>query len=128
MILTIIDVGYRIEAVKSGVSRITMIYSLNPRGHLGNHLYFRNQYESLFVQSLPGLRDMLSQIPEYHILNLIERIVNVCSSDTPSVHSPPEEVEDVEQETLISLPPYLTNTVPHASECDHMVLVELSNE
>ena len=70
-----IDVGYRIEAVKSGVSRITMIYSFNPQGHLAQHPYFAKKMENQFIQSLPGLRDMLCQIPDYHILNLIERII-----------------------------------------------------
>ena len=71
----IVDVGYRIEEVKSGVSRVTMVYSIQPRGFLGSSSYLSTYYEELFVQSLPGLRDMLSQIPEYHIFNLIERIV-----------------------------------------------------
>ena len=67
--------GYRIEEVRSGVSRVTMAYSIHPHGFLGSSSYLTSYFEELCIQSLPGLRDMLSQIPEYHIFNLIERIV-----------------------------------------------------
>lgn len=52
-----------------------MIYSFNPQGHLAHYPHFAKKMENQFIQSLPGLRDMLCQIPDYHILNLIERIV-----------------------------------------------------
>lgn len=131
-----VEVGYRVEAVKSGVSRITMIYSVHPGGYLEHHPYFVNQYEEQFKQSLPGLRDMLSQIPEYHILNLIERIIKGSQSIESSASStisgscdqtsagpsasPAEETEEELEEKVVT-PPYVSNTVPHASECETMV-------
>lgn len=173
--LSFLEVGYRIEAVKSGVSRITMIYSFDPQGHIAQYPYFAKKMEEVYIQSLPGLRDMLCQIPEYHILNLIERIVKGIRSSSsesseatcmdcycslsvaePSILPPAEssqadipalskqssslslpsepsvsmssqpaeelsEEVDEEESSALLLPPYITNTVPHASECDLMV-------
>ena len=132
-----IEVGYRVEAVKSGVSRTTMIYSVHPGGYLEHHPYFVNQYEEQFKQSLPGLRDMLSQIPEYHILNLIERIIkgsqSIESSNSSTVSgscdkksvgpsaSPVEEPEEKLEEKAVTSP-YISNSVHHASECETTVL------
>ena len=143
-----VDVGYRVEPVNSGVTRITMVYSVYPSGHMSRYQYYIDLFQRYFVMSLPGLRDMLSQIPEYHIFNLIERIVKgiqplppptvlsrtassrSAQKDAESKEFVPdaenkESVPDVESEESIPdaalLPPYITNTIPHASECDVMV-------
>ena len=139
--------GYRVEPVNSGVTRITMVYSVYPSGHMSRYQYYIDLFQRYFVMSLPGLRDMLSQIPEYHIFNLIERIVKGIQPALPptvlsrsaSSRSAQKDAEsgellsdaekesnpDAESEESIPdaalLPPYITNTSPHASECDVMV-------
>lgn len=117
----IVEVGYRIEAVQSGVSRITMLYSLQPHGYLDSYSSFCRSFEARFVQSLPGLRDVLNQIPEYHVLNLIERILRGMATED----SQPSQVTE-KPLSPTALTPYITNTVPHASECDVMVGVPIS--
>lgn len=142
-----VDVGYRVEPVSSGVTRITMVYSVYPSGHMSRYQYYIDLFQRYFMMSLPGLRDMLSQIPEYHIFNLIERIVKGIQPTLPptvlSRASSRSAQKDTESGELISdvenkdsipdeeseetipdaalLPPYITNTIPHASECDVMV-------
>lgn len=138
--------GYRVEPVNSGVTRITMVYSVYPSGHMSRYQYYIDLFQRYFVMSLPGLRDMLSQIPEYHIFNLIERIVKGIQPALPPTvlsrsassrsaqdaesgellsDAEKESIPDAESEESIPdaalLPPYITNTIPHASECDVMV-------
>ena len=129
--------GYRVEPVNSGVTRITMVYSVYPSGHMSRYQYYIDLFQRYFVMSLPGLRDMLSQIPEYHIFNLIERIVKGIQPALPptvlSRSASSRSAQDAESGELLSdaekesnpeaelLPPYITNTFPHASECDVMV-------
>ena len=122
--------GYRVEPVNSGVTRITMVYSVYPSGHMSRYQYYIDLFQRYFVMSLPGLRDMLSQIPEYHIFNLIERIVKgiqplpppTVLSRTASSRSAQKDAESGESiPDAALLPPYITNTIPHASECDVMV-------
>ena len=164
------DIGYRVEPVNSGVTRITMIYSLYPAGRMSRYQYYIDSFQRSFLMGMSGLGTMLSQIPEYHVFNLIERIVNSLHADAtnekdsastvssvsaatmPSVSSAisttvasgaaerdgsvsgaaerdgsasdPSDSSDNESGSLsekVLLPPYITNTVAHASECDLMV-------
>lgn len=164
------DIGYRVEPVNSGVTRITMIYSLYPAGRMSRYQYYIDSFQRSFLMGMSGLGTMLSQIPEYHVFNLIERIVNSLHADAtnekdsastvssvsaatmPSVSaaisttvasgaaerdgsisgaaerdrsaSDPSDSSDNESGSLsekVLLPPYITNTVAHASECDLMV-------
>ena len=167
-----------------------MIYSLYPAGHMSRYQYFIDLFQQSFLSGMSGLGTMLGQIPEYHIFNLIERIVNgihssvessaqssVESSAQPSVESsvqpsvesstqstmtasttpalstatstavvsraapgPAREAEndesasdssDEQSKSLsekVLMPPYITNTVAHASECDLMVQTSCSDE
>lgn len=174
------DIGYRVEPVNSGVTRITMIYSLYPAGRMSRYQYYIDSFQRSFLMGMSGLGTMLSQIPEYHVFNLIERIVNSLHADasnekdsastvssasaattttasavtsTTAVSGKPERDGSasgkperdgsvsgaVERDGSVSdpsdssddpsgslsekvlLPPYITNTVAHASECDLMV-------
>jgi hypothetical protein len=144
-----------VEAVKNGVTRITAVYSIDPKGSLGYFESYVTAYQKIFMSCLPGLRDMTSQIPEYHIMNLIERIVKgigdkeearimsaIPETEEETKEEPKEEGEEVteslqedekSQETSstlsegepeaisVELPPYITNTIPHCSECSTMV-------
>ena len=155
-----------------------MIYSLYPAGHMSRYQYFIDLFQQSFLSGMSGLGTMLGQIPEYHIFNLIERIVNgihssVESSAQPSAQSsvesstqptmtasttpalstatstavdsraapgPAREAEndesasdssDEQSKSLsekVLMPPYITNTVAHASECDLMVQTSCSDE
>lgn len=156
------DIGYRVEAVNSGVTRITMIYSLYPAGRMSRYQYYIDSFQRSFLMGMSGLGTMLSQIPEYHVFNLIERIVNSLHADATNEKdsastvssvsaaisttvasgaaerdgsisgaaerdrsaSDPSDSSDNESGSLsekVLLPPYITNTVAHASECDLMV-------
>ena len=156
------DIGYRVEPVNSGVTRITMIYSLYPAGRMSRYQYYIDSFQRSFLMGMSGLGTMLSQIPEYHVFNLIERIVNSLHADATNEKdsastvssvsaaisttvasgaaerdgsvsgaaerdgsaSDPSDSTDNESGSLsekVLLPPYITNTVAHASECDLMV-------
>ena len=166
------DIGYRVEPVNSGVTRITMIYSLYPAGRMSRYQYYIDSFQRSFLMGMSGLGTMLSQIPEYHVFNLIERIVNSLHADATTEKdsastvssvsaaisttvtsgaverdgsvsgaaerdgsvsgaaerdgsaSDPSDSSDNESGSLsekVLLPPYITNTVAHASECDLMV-------
>ena len=156
------DIGYRVEPVNSGVTRITMIYSLYPAGRMSRYQYYIASFQRSFLMGMSGLGTMLSQIPEYHVFNLIERIVNSLHADATNEKdsastvssvsaaisttvasgaaerdgsvsgaaerdgsaSDPSDSSDNESGSLsekVLLPPYITNTVAHASECDLMV-------
>lgn len=156
------DIGYRVEPVNSGVTRITMIYSLYPAGRMSRYQYYIDSFQRSFLMGMSGLGTMLSQIPEYHVFNLIERIVNSLHADATNEKdsastvssvsaaisttvasgaaerdgsvsgaaerdgsaSDPSDSSDNESGSLsekVLLPPYITNTVAHASECDLMV-------
>ena len=139
-----------------------MIYSLYPAGRMSRYQYYIDSFQRSFLMGMSGLGTMLSQIPEYHDFNLIERIVNSLhadattekdsaspvSSDSAAISttvtsgaverdgsvsgaaerdgsaSDPSDSSDNESGSLsekVLLPPYITNTVAHASECDLMV-------
>ena len=135
-----VEAGYRVEAVSPGVTRVTFIYSIQPGGFMSHFRSCVNHFEQLFLMGLPGLRDMINQIPEYHIFNLIERIVKgilplpktpeqprLSTLSTQSAPTPVDsqlsgegsETDDTQMK--LPLPPYITNTVPHASQCETMV-------
>lgn len=159
-----------------------MIYSLYPAGHMSRYQYYIDSFQRSFLMGMPGLGTMLSQIPEYHIFNLIERIVNGIHSALPpadasssneresvassvssvstaqpssasaamtststALPTAPVATETAEVESDASasdssdalskslsekvlLPPYITNTVAHASECDLMVRTECARK
>lgn len=139
-----------------------MIYSLYPAGRMSRYQYYIDSFQRSFLMSMSGLGTMLSQIPEYHVFNLIERIVNSLHADATNEKdsastvssvsaaisttvasgaaerdgsvsgaaerdgsaSDPSDSSDNESGSLsekVLLPPYITNTVAHASECDLMV-------
>lgn len=139
-----------------------MIYSLYPAGRMSRYQYYIDSFQRSFLMSMSGLGTMLSQIPEYHVFNLIERIVNSLHADATTEKdsastvssvsaaisttvtsgaverdgsvsgaaerdgsaSDPSDSSDNESGSLsekVLLPPYITNTVAHASECDLMV-------
>ena len=139
-----------------------MIYSLYPAGRMSRYQYYIDSFQRSFLMGMSGLGTMLSQIPEYHVFNLIERIVNSLHADATTEKdsastvssvsaaisttvtsgaverdgsvsgaaerdgsaSDPSDSSDNESGSLsekVLLPPYITNTVAHASECDLMV-------
>ena len=139
-----------------------MIYSLYPAGRMSRYQYYIDSFQRSFLMGMSGLGTMLSQIPEYHVFNLIERIVNSLHADATTEKdsastvssvsaaisttvtsgaaerdgsvsgaaerdgsaSDPSDSSDNESRSLsekVLLPPYITNTVAHASECDLMV-------
>lgn len=139
-----------------------MIYSLYPAGRMSRYQYYIDSFQRSFLMGMSGLGTMLSQIPEYHVFNLIERIVNSLHADATNEKdsastvssvsaaisttvtsgaverdgsvsgaaerdgsaSDPSDSSDNESGSLsekVLLPPYITNTVAHASECDLMV-------
>ena len=139
-----------------------MIYSLYPAGRMSRYQYYIDSFQRSYLMGMSGLGTMLSQIPEYHVFNLIERIVNSLHADATTEKdsastvssvsaaisttvtsgaverdgsvsgaaerdgsaSDPSDSSDNESGSLsekVLLPPYITNTVAHASECDLMV-------
>ena len=153
-----------------------MIYSLYPAGRMSRYQYYIDSFQRSFLMGMSGLGTMLSQIPEYHVFNLIERIVNGLHADAANEKDSASTVSSVSASTIaqpatipsasavpstaiasdeaerarsvsgvaerdgsasdpsdssddqsgslsekVLLPPYITNTVAHASECDLMV-------
>lgn len=127
------EIGYRIEAVNSEVTRISAIWSISPGGNLSSFSYFSNLYADQMMSALPGLRDMLSQLPDYHIFNLLEQIAkkvtanairpskSLSSIQDSSIQSSSSD-ESLSDSIHVGLPS-ISNTVPHVSRCSSLVVV-----
>lgn len=127
------EIGYRIEAVSSEVTRVSAIWSISPGGNLSSFSYFANFYVNQMMSALPGLRDMLTQLPDYHIFGLLEQITKKLMASTIRPSKSLSSMQDASIQTSSSDEclsdsicvglPSISNTVPHVSRCSSLVVV-----
>ena len=88
-----------------------MIYSLYPAGRMSRYQYYIDSFQRSFLMGMSGLGTMLSQIPEYHVFNLIERIVNSLHADATNEKDSASTVSSVSAATISSISAAISTTV-----------------
>ena len=78
------------------------------------------------IAAFPGLRDMVNQIPRYHIHNLIDQIRQTQNNGVEKPSSSPKENEVSETQEPATTPPsihypFISNTVQHLSQSSDKV-------
>lgn len=107
-------------------TRISVLWSISPCGNVALTTYFTEIYVSQMISAFPGLRDMVNQIPRYHIHNLIDQIRQTQNSGVEKPSSSPKEKEVCEtQESEAIHPsihyPFISNTIQHLSQSSDKV-------
>lgn len=95
-----------------------MIYSLYPAGRMSRYQYYIDSFQRSFLMGMSGLGTMLSQIPEYHVFNLIERIVNSLHADASNEKDSASTVSSASAATTTASAVTSTTAVSGKSERD----------
>ena len=118
--------GFRIEAVDMDTTRISVLWSLSPCGNIALSSYFSDFYISQIISAFPGLRDMINQIPRYHIHNLVDQIRQTQRDEMAQQSSSHikndicEPQEPITKSQTIEYP-CLSNTIQHFSQSSDRV-------
>lgn len=107
-------------------TRISVLWSISPCGNVTLTTYFTDIYVSQMISAFPGLRDMINQIPRYHIHNLIDQIRQTQNSGVEKPSSSPKEKEVCEAQESDTVPPsvrypFISNTIQHLSQSSDKV-------
>ena len=108
-------------------TRISVFWSISPCGNVALSSYFTEIYVSQIISAFPGLRDMINQIPRYHIHNLVDQIRQMQrnSVDKPSISPKESEVSQIQEEPDPTSPsphyPFISNTIQHLSQSSDKV-------
>lgn len=107
-------------------TRISVLWSISPCGNVALTTYFTEIYVSQMISAFPGLRDMVNQIPRYHIHNLIDQIRQTQNSGVEKPSNSPKEKEVCETQESEAIPPsihypFISNTIQHLSQSSDKV-------
>ena len=101
-----IGIGYRVEAINPRRTRVSIMYSIDPKGKLAFFPSLAREYERRIVQSVLCLRTLVNQLPECAVLNLVESIIKSMRAEQEPDPLPSPDPSPEPSVTISSSLPY----------------------